>query len=216
MGIRWVINPRTAAFLLQASMCLGPGRWFVGILNPMGQGGLIAPFGELRHDAAMHPRAHEGAHARLVSPHCAGPESAIGIAKDRNREAPIRELRLARRAQRLDHKARQIPPNPNPKSRDGHKRHKPIIPRAEPDLLARRDRGRGARCGPRSRMLASAAVSPATGGCCNRSLTIAVLPRRNDADRDPFAALFDGRCHPGRHGDGCPSCHWSRRPDAVT
>ena len=170
MGIRWVINPRTAAFLLQASMCLGPGRWFVGILNPMGQGGLIAPFGELRHDAAMHPRAHEGAHARLVAPHCAGPESAIGIAKDRNREAPIRELRLARRAQRLDHKARQIPPNPNPKSRDGHKRHKPIIPRAEPDLLARRDRGRGARCGPRSRMLASAAVSPATGGCCNRSL----------------------------------------------
>ena len=74
------------------------------------------------------PERNEGAHGRLVAPDCAGPKSAIGIAKDRNREATIRELSLACRAKRLDDEPRQIPPRPHPKPRDGYEGHKPMIP----------------------------------------------------------------------------------------
>jgi hypothetical protein len=53
LGIRWVIDPRTPVPLLQALVCLGPGWWLVGILNPMAQGGLVTPLGETRHYAVM-------------------------------------------------------------------------------------------------------------------------------------------------------------------
>jgi hypothetical protein len=54
LGFRWVTDPRTSALLLQATISLRPGWRFVGILNPMGQGGLIAPLREPGHNAAMH------------------------------------------------------------------------------------------------------------------------------------------------------------------
>jgi hypothetical protein len=75
-------------------------------LNQVGERGLIAPFGEPRHYAVMHPGAHEGAHGRLVVAHGAGPESTIDIAKDRNREASIGTLGLTRCAKRLDQEPR--------------------------------------------------------------------------------------------------------------
>ena len=77
------------------------------------------------HNAAMHARVHKGAHSRLVAPHCAGPESTIGIAKDRDREASTRTLGLTRGAKGLDQEPRQVSPRPNPGPRDGHEGHKP-------------------------------------------------------------------------------------------
>ena len=104
-------------------MCLGPGRRFVAILNPMGYGGLIAPFREARHDAAMHARPHKGAHRGLVTPHRASPEGAIGIAKDRNCEASRRKFRLARGAKGLEQEDRHISPRPDPQAGDRHEGH---------------------------------------------------------------------------------------------
>ena len=95
LGLRRVIDPRTPPLPLQASARLCPGQRCAGILNPMGQGGFIAPLRQPRHYPAMHARSHKGAHGRLVTPHRAGPESAIGIAKDGNRKAPSRSLGLA-------------------------------------------------------------------------------------------------------------------------
>ena len=62
-------------------MGLRPGWRFLAILNPMDQGGLVAPLGEPRHNPAVHARLHKGAHRRFVTPDGAGPESAIGIAE---------------------------------------------------------------------------------------------------------------------------------------
>src|SRR5271169_2353645 len=53
LGLRWVTDPRTAALLLQAPVCLRPGWRFLAILNPTDQGGLIAPLREPRHNPAM-------------------------------------------------------------------------------------------------------------------------------------------------------------------
>ena len=52
-------------------------------------------------DAAVDPGVHKRAHGRLVTPHRAGPETAIGIAKDWNCEISSPTLALARRAQGL-------------------------------------------------------------------------------------------------------------------
>src|SRR5262249_8962767 len=88
LGLRWAIDPRTPGFLLQPSVGLRPRRRLAGIVNPMGHRGLVAPIREPRHDPAMHARLHKGAHGHLVTPHGAGPESAIGVTKDGNRNAP--------------------------------------------------------------------------------------------------------------------------------
>jgi hypothetical protein len=53
----------------------------------------------------------------------AGPESAIGIAEDRNRDASSRPLGLPRRAKGLKKELRHVAPTPNPKPRDGHEGH---------------------------------------------------------------------------------------------
>src|SRR5262245_9931411 len=100
-----------------------PGWWFAGTLNPMGHGGLVAPFRELRHDAAMYAGVHKGPHRRLVAPHRASPESTIGVAKDRDRKPPGRAFGLARCPNRLDQECRHIPPSPDPQARDGYKGH---------------------------------------------------------------------------------------------
>jgi len=123
LGFRRVIDPRSPALLLQAPVCLWPGWRFVGILNPMDQRGLITPLWEPGHNSAVHPGAHKRAHGSLVAPHCAGPESPIGIAKERNRNVPSRKLSLARRPKGLDHEPRQVPPSPHPEPRDGHEGH---------------------------------------------------------------------------------------------
>ena len=78
-----------------------PRRRFAGILNPMGQSGLITPLRQPRHNAAVHARLHEGAHRPLVPPHRPGPEGAIGVANDRDRQAPSRPLGLACRTNGL-------------------------------------------------------------------------------------------------------------------
>src|SRR5271156_1399721 len=49
------------------------------------------------------------------------PESAIGIAKDRNTSSC--GLGLARRAKGLDQEPRQVSPRANPQPRDGHEGH---------------------------------------------------------------------------------------------
>jgi hypothetical protein len=100
LGLRRVIYPRTPALPLQTSVRLRPRRRLAGILNPMGHRGLVAPIREPRHDPAMHARLHKGAHGHLVTPHGAGPESAIGVTKDGNARFPV--ARLAWRAARKD------------------------------------------------------------------------------------------------------------------
>jgi hypothetical protein len=106
-------------------MGLRPGWRFLAILNPMDQGGLVAPLREPRHNPAVHARLHKGAHRRLVTPDGAGPESAIGIAEYSYREASRRPLGLVRRTDRLENKLRQVAPPPNPETRDGHEGHSP-------------------------------------------------------------------------------------------
>jgi hypothetical protein len=70
------------------------------------------------------PERHKGgAHGRRVTPHGAGPECAIGIAKDRNSKVSSRKLGLACRANGLDQEPRQVSPRPNPEPRDGHEGH---------------------------------------------------------------------------------------------
>jgi hypothetical protein len=123
LGLRRVIDPRTSALLLQPSMGLRPGWRFVGILNPMGHRCLITPFRQLRHNPAMHARLHKGAHGRFVAPQCAGPESTIGIAEDRNRKAPSRSLGLARCTKGLDQEPRHVSPGPNAEPCDAHEGH---------------------------------------------------------------------------------------------
>src|SRR5215470_11040054 len=46
LRLRWVPDPPTPALPLQWPVRLRPGWRFVGILNPVDQGGLIAPFRE--------------------------------------------------------------------------------------------------------------------------------------------------------------------------
>jgi hypothetical protein len=125
---RWVLDPRTPALSLQAPMGLRPGWRFLAILNPMDQGGLVAPLGEPRHYPAVHARLHKGAHRRFVTPDGAGPESAIGITEYSYREASRRPLGLVRRTDRLENKLRQVAPTPNPETRDGHEGHAPNTP----------------------------------------------------------------------------------------
>jgi hypothetical protein len=43
LGLCCVIDPRTPTLSLQAPVCLRPGWRFIRVLNPMDQGGLIAP-----------------------------------------------------------------------------------------------------------------------------------------------------------------------------
>jgi hypothetical protein len=85
----------------------------------MDHGSLIAPLRQAHHDPAMYARLHKGAHGCLVPPHGAGPEGAIGIAKDRDREISGGPLGLARGAKGLEKELRQVAPPPNPEPRDG-------------------------------------------------------------------------------------------------
>jgi hypothetical protein len=128
LSLRGVPDPRSPALLLQAPTRLRPGWRFVGRLNPMGQRRLIAPVWKPSHNAAMDARLHKRTHGRLVAPHRAGPESAIGIAKDRNRKASGRALSLARGAERADQELRHMPPRPNPQPGDRYERHQPRTP----------------------------------------------------------------------------------------
>ena len=66
-------------------MSLRPGWRLVSVLNPMDQGGLIAPLREPRRSPAMHARLYEGTRGRLVPPPFAGPEGAIGMAEQFSR-----------------------------------------------------------------------------------------------------------------------------------
>jgi hypothetical protein len=127
LGLRWMTDPRTPALLLQPPVRLGPGWRFLGILNPMDHGGLIASLRQPRHNPAMHARLHKGPHRMFVTPHGAGPEGAIGIAKDRDGEASGCTSGLAGRAKGLDQELRQVSPTPNPEPGDGHEGHRPII-----------------------------------------------------------------------------------------
>src|SRR5215469_5751597 len=87
-------------------------------LNPMDQRGLIAPFREPHHNPAMYTRLHERPHSRLVEPHSAGPEGAVGVAEDQNSKAPGGALGLECRTKRLDQEPRHVSPRPNPKPCD--------------------------------------------------------------------------------------------------
>jgi hypothetical protein len=59
LSLRRVTDPRSPALVLQAPIGFRP-RWrFPRVLNPMGQGRLIAPLRELSHDAAMDARLHK-------------------------------------------------------------------------------------------------------------------------------------------------------------
>jgi hypothetical protein len=127
LGLRGVTDPRTPALLLQVPMSLRPGWRFLGILNPMDHGGLIAPLRLPGHYPAMHARLHKGPHGRFVTPKCPGPEGAIGVAKDRDGEASNRSLSLASRANGLNKEPRQVVPRPNPEPSDGREGHRPII-----------------------------------------------------------------------------------------
>jgi hypothetical protein len=62
--------------------------------------------------------------AALVTPQGAGPEAAIGVAKDRNRKVSSRTVGLACRAKGLDQELRQVAPTPNPEAGDGHEGHR--------------------------------------------------------------------------------------------
>jgi hypothetical protein len=64
--------------------------------------------------AAMHARAHKGTRGRLVTSRCARPESAIGVAKNRNGETSGCAPGLTRCTKGLDQKPRQISLGPNP------------------------------------------------------------------------------------------------------
>jgi len=89
----------------------------------MDQRDLIAPFREPHHNPAMYTRLHERPHRRLVEPHSAGPEGAVGVAEDRNSKVPGGALGLQHRTKRLDQEPRQVSPQPNPKPCDGHEGH---------------------------------------------------------------------------------------------
>jgi len=56
----------------------------------MDQGGFVTPLDEVPHDLAMRACEHKGADGRLATPHCAGREGTIGVAKDRNRSSQLR------------------------------------------------------------------------------------------------------------------------------
>jgi hypothetical protein len=66
--------------------------------------------------------------AASSTPHSAGPESAIGIAEDRNRKASIRQLGRTRDALALDQDLPQVLPRPNPERRDEYEGHKLMTP----------------------------------------------------------------------------------------
>jgi hypothetical protein len=73
--------------------------------------------------------------AASSTPHSAGPESAIGIAEDRNRKASIRQLGRTRDALALDQDLPQVLPRPNPERRDEYEGHKLMTPLSGSPLL---------------------------------------------------------------------------------
>jgi hypothetical protein len=96
LGIRWVSDRRTPAFLLQAPMCLRPGWRFVNTSNPMGQRGLIAPLREAGHNAATHARLHKGAHCQKLRASAAGQVDIVGSSLDSLLEGAGFELSVPR------------------------------------------------------------------------------------------------------------------------
>jgi hypothetical protein len=114
LGFGRMIGPRTPPLLLQAPMRLRPSRRFLCILIPMDQAPRRTTPAAGCHNTAVRPRLHEGVHGSFITPHSAGPECAIGVAKDRNRQASSRTLGLARLATSLDQKGQHLSPRPNP------------------------------------------------------------------------------------------------------
>ena len=100
-----------------------PRRRFEGILIPVGNCRLVAPFQEMRHHFAMHARAHEVAHGRLFAPYGSRPEGEIGVAQKRNGLISRSKTRLPCRTKRLEDEGRQVTPCPYAKPRDGYEWH---------------------------------------------------------------------------------------------
>jgi hypothetical protein len=123
MGGRRVIHFGGPSFCLQAGVSFGP-RWEDGVfLDPMNEGGFIAPVKKFAHGATVGSGEHESLHLHFGSPESGGPEGATAVAKQPGGEIAVGARGLPRGSERVEKEHGKKAPRAHAKSSDGDERH---------------------------------------------------------------------------------------------
>ena len=113
MRFRRMPDSRRPAFRGHSPVRFFPVGKVGGVLSPMDDGCLVAPFRELAHRAAVRHRHHERAHGGFILPGSLGPVSVSGIPQQFHAKIAGSAPGLIAGTQRVGDESRQEPKGPD-------------------------------------------------------------------------------------------------------